>query len=171
MNGTGAWVGQGLVYLAAAMLTGYFSQRPIYEHIPPDRAQITLSFVHGGKRVEKCRRVRYEEMRDLPANKRRPTTCKRERQPVEVELWVDGRLVYAAALPPTGIAGDGPSRAYEKFRLPAGRHRVLVRLDDRGLEDAFAYEKTVEVELAPRDKLAIDFKADKGGFLFYLPRR
>jgi len=167
MAGGWQWLGQGMVYALAAAGIGYFAQNPVWHDFPPDRARIVLALVHGGARVEACRRLSYEEIRRLPPAERRPSTCKRERKPVRVQLELDGRVLYDAILPPTGLSGDGPSRAYVKFDVATGRHCLRVRLEDRGRPDAFAWHREVTVELDPRRRLAIDFKADKGGFLFY----
>lgn len=161
------WLGQGLVYALAAAGVGWFAQNPVWHNFPPDRARLVLALVHGGARVEACRRLSYEEIRSLPPSERRPSTCKRERRPVRVQLRLDGRVLYDEMLPPTGLSGDGPSRVYAKFDVPAGPHCLLARLEDRGREDAFAWEREVTVTLPPRGRLGIDFKADKGGFLFY----
>ncbi len=161
-------VGQVIFYGAVALFIGYFSQRPVYQHIPPDEAQILLSFSHGGARRERCRRLTYEEIRKLPPGKRRPSTCKRQRMPIHVQLWIDDELIFDRVLEPAGLSGDSPAHAYEKFLVRAGPHTILARLEDRGRKDAFAYEKRVEVALRPRQNLPIDFKADKGGFIFYM---
>jgi hypothetical protein len=167
MSETLRLLGQGLFYAAVAAFVGYFSQNPAWTAFPPDRAQILVSFAHGAERREACRRLTPAEIAKLPPSERRPNTCERERLPVHLVIEIDGGVVFDALLPPTGIWQDGPSRAYEKFAVPPGRHRILLKLEDRGRKDAFAWVAEREVELAPGRKLAVDFKADEGGFLFY----
>lgn len=162
------YLGQAAVYAFVAALIGYFSQNPAWTSFPPDKAQVVLSFAHGAQRLEACRRLTPAEIAKLPPQQRRPNTCERERLPVRVRLEIDGQVVYDAVLPPTGIWGDGPARAYEKFAVAPGRHRIVVRLEDRGRTDAFGYTGETEVELRPGRKVAIDFKADEGGFLFFV---
>ncbi len=162
------YAGQVLFYAVVMLGIGYFSQRPIYRHVPPDKAQILMSFSHGGARVEACRRLSSEEIAKLPPRERRPNTCSRKRLPIRVQLVLDDEVVFDRILEPTGLAGDGPAHAYEKFLVPAGRHRLIARLEDRGRTDTFAYESELVVDLRPRQNLPIDFKADKGGFIFYL---
>lgn len=159
--------GQGLVYAAVAALIGHFSQSPKWTSFPPDQAQILVSFAHGAERREACRRLTPAEIAQLPPSERRPSTCERQRLPVRLVIEIDGQLIYDAWLPPTGIWQDGPSRAYEKLALPPGRHRIVLRLEDSGRPDAFRWIAEREVELRPGRKLAVDFKADEGGFLFY----
>ncbi len=162
------YAGQALFYAVVMLGIGYFSQRPIYQHIPPDKAQILLSFSHGGQRKEACRRLSSAEIAKLPPNQRRPNTCARERLPIHVQLVLDDTVIFDQILKPTGLSGDSPAHAYEKFVVPAGRHKLIARLEDRGRTDSFAYESELVVELRPRQNLPIDFKADKGGFIFYL---
>lgn len=158
--------GQAVFYLAVAALLGYFSARPAYVHFPPDEAQVTLSFAHGAKRKGECRRLSAEEIAALPPNMRRPMDCPRERLPVFVALEIDGKPVYEAELPPTGLAGDGPSRVYQSFKLASGRHQLVAKLRDSAREAGYDYQSAREVELAPGERLVIDFHADAGGFTF-----
>ena len=159
------YLGQAAVYLLLALGIGYFSDRPAHTHFPPDMALIKLSFAHGAQK-EDCRPRTAEELANLPPNMRRPTVCSRERLPVAVELLLDGQPLYQAVLPPTGLAGDGPSRAYERFAVPPGRHELTARLRDTGRAEGFDYERTIAVELAPAQSLAIDFRSEMGGFIF-----
>jgi hypothetical protein len=157
---------QALFYLAFAVAIGVLASWPVYEQFPADQAEIKLSFVHGAERREACRRLTPQEIAALPPSQRRPNTCARERLPIEVELELDGRVIYAASLEPAGLASDGPARTYQKFAVPPGRRVVTARLRDSDRPEGFDYERTVEVELAPQQSLAIDFKADRGGFDF-----
>jgi hypothetical protein len=156
---------QALFYLAFAVVVGWFASRPVYEQFPAGQAQIKLSFAHGAERREACRRLTPKEIASLPPNERRPNDCARERLPIQVELTLDDAVIYEAALQPTGLAGDGPARTYEKFIVPPGRHVVTARLRDSDRTEGFDYERTVDVELVPQQSLAIDFKADAGGFV------
>lgn len=158
--------GQAVVYLVLALILGYFSDRPGYTHFPPDMALIKLALVHGAARREPCRQLSPEELAELPANMRRAQKCTRERLPVLIELSLDGEVLYRASLPPTGLASDGPSRAYERFAVPPGRHELVARLRDSRREEGFDYEEHIEVELEPEQSLAIAFRAETGGFIF-----
>jgi ferredoxin/coenzyme F420-reducing hydrogenase delta subunit len=153
------------VYGLLALGIGYCSSSPDLARFPADMALIRLSFAHGAERKEPCRRLSPEELQELPPNMRRPEACSRERRPVLVELELDGDLLYRASLEPTGLARDGPSRVYERFRVPAGRHQLTARLRDGRRAEGFDYERQVEVELRPRQSLAIDFRPETGGFI------
>jgi hypothetical protein len=160
-----AYVGQMAAYLLLALGIGYFSDRPAYTHFPADMALLRLSFAHGAQK-EECRPRSAEELAELAPNMRRPAACSRARLPVTVELLLDGKPLYQAVLPPTGFAGDGPSRAYERFPVPAGRPELIARLRDSDRGDGFDYARTATIELAPAQSVAIDFRPEMGGFVF-----
>ena len=158
--------GQLALYAAFAVVVATFSLRPSYERVAPDRAVVKLSFSHAGELREPCRTLSPEELAALAANMRSGVDCPRERVPVLVELEIDGELVYHAALPPSGLAGDGPSSVYERFDIPAGPHRIRVRLRDTVRESGFDHEGTTDVRLAARQSFVIDFRPELGGFQF-----
>ena len=158
--------GQLIAFGAFAVAVGYFASNPVYRQFPESMAQIKISFAHGAARQEECRRLSSEEIAKLPRNQRRPNTCSRERVPVHVQLDVDGKTVLDERLEPTGLANDGPSRIYRKITVTSGDHVISARLkDSRGNSD-FDYEARRDVTLAEGQNLAIDFKADGGGFQF-----
>ena len=158
--------GQLALYAAFGVVVATFAAGPPYERVAPDRAVVKLSFSHAGERREPCRTLSPEELAALAANMRSGVDCPRERVPVVVELEIDGTLVYRAALPPSGIAGDGPSSVYERFDVPAGPHRIRVRLRDTARESGFDHEGMAAVRLAARQSFVIDFRPELGGFQF-----
>ena len=78
-----------------------------------------------------------------------------------------GSLASSSALSvrqsPTGLSKDGASAVYERLVVPAGEHRITVRLSDdvRARDHAYQHESTVK--LVPGQVLVIDFDAGKGG--------
>lgn len=158
--------GQFLVFLAIAAFIGYFSNRPTYQHFPNNKAQIKLSFAHGAARKVNCRKLTSKEIAKLPPKERRPNTCTRERIPLYVQLLLDGKLLYDEHLIATGLSRDGPARTYKKIAVATGSHTITARLRDTKRTSGFDYESTQRVTLKPFQNLAIDFKADAGGFMF-----
>lgn len=159
-------IGQFIVVAALFAGVAALSDWPTYGQIPNDSGVVMLTFVHGADRKGECRRLTPEEIAKLPPNMRRVQDCPRGRRAIYVELDVDGRSVYQASLPPTGIAGDGPSRVYQRFILPAGRHELAVRLRDTARSDGFDHERRDRVELAPAQMLVIDYRPESGSFIF-----
>lgn len=157
-------IGQAAVYAIIAAVIGYFSDAPAYVHFPADKALIKLSLIHGGKR-KGCRERTPEELSKLPPNMRAPLVCLRQRFPVVVELKLDGRDLYHASLPPTGLFSDGPSWAYAKFAVSPGPHKLEVKLQDSGRTEGWDYDQELDIDPKPLQNLTIDFYAQTGGFL------
>ena len=157
----------GFVVLTAVFaLAVLLADAPAYRTIPPETGVLKLSFSHGSDRKAGCRKLTAEELAALPANMRREEVCPRRRPAVDVQLTVDGALLFKQTLPPTGIAGDGPSRLYEKFVLPAGEHTIAVAMSDNPQIAGFEYDEVRQVNLAAGQNLVIDFSQKDGGFVF-----
>jgi hypothetical protein len=144
----------------AALLSAW----PSYRAIPEGTGVVKLSFSHGGERS--CRQMTEAERAKLPPNMRRTEICDRRRLPVYVELDLNGETVYRASLPSSGIAGDGPSRLYQRFLLPAGEHDIAIRLRDTARPEGFDYAAERRIALLPEQSFAIDFNLVAGGFIF-----
>jgi hypothetical protein len=158
-----AQIGAMTMLLAAV---AQFADWPVYHQIPPHSAILKLSFTHGSNRQAECRRRTPEELAKLPPNMRKPLECPRTRGAVYVELDLDGQTIYRASLPPSGISGDGPSRLYRRFVVPAGPHTVAVRMRDTPRNEGFDYAKSGAVVLAADANFVVDFRAEAGGFVF-----
>jgi hypothetical protein len=159
------YAGQAAIYLLFAVVIGYFADRPSYRHFPEGQALIKLSFSHGASPRVPCKKLTQAELNELAPNMRRATRCERERLPVEVEVDLDGQLLYRASVPPSGLAKDGPSRVYERFAVPAGRHELTARLRDTNRVEGFDYVRELEIDLNAGQSLAVDFRTETGGFL------
>jgi hypothetical protein len=159
-------VGQFIVIVALFAAVSAFAAWPVYRQTPPGTAVVTLTFVHSADRKAECRRLTPQEIAKLPPNMRRIEECPRGRRPIHVELELDGRSLYRASLPPTGIAGDGPSKVYERFVVPAGSHDIAVRMRDTPRTEGFDRERKGRIELAPDQMFVIDFRAESGEFVF-----
>lgn len=158
----------GQFVIIAALFAGvaWLSDRPVYRQIPENSGIMMLTFVHGADRKGECRRLTPEEIAKLPPNMRRVLDCPRVRRSLYVELDIDGRRIYAADLPPTGIAGDGPSRVYQRFVMPAGKYDVAVRMRDTARADGFDHERRGTVDFAPSQMFVIDYRPESGEFIF-----
>lgn len=154
----------GLVTLPLVLGTAALSAWPAWRSMPENTALVRLSFTHSGAR--ECRDRSETELAALPANMRGREICERRRSPVQVEMEIDGATVLASALPPSGIAGSGPSRVYERFVLPAGGHHITVRLSDDPAHPGWTHAGETTVDLAPRQSFVIDFRPGAGGFVF-----
>ena len=160
----GRWIGQAILYGAFAAFLGLLSDWPVYEPHDPSQALIKLSLTHPGKRKDECRRRSREELAELPPNMRAPLSCSRERWPVLVELDLDDKTIFARTVNPVGLSADGQSSFYHTFAVPAGRHRIAVRMRDRGDGQGFDYAREAWVTLAPAQSLVVSFSEDEGRF-------
>jgi hypothetical protein len=158
--------GQFLVIAALFAGVAWLSDRPTYRQIPNGFGVVMLTFVHSADRRGECRRLTPEEIARLPPNMRRVQDCPRVRRPIYVELDVDGRNIYRASLPPTGIAGDGPSRVYQRFVLPAGTYDVDVRMRDTARAEGFDHERHETIDFAANQLFVIDYGPESGEFIF-----
>jgi hypothetical protein len=156
---------QAVIYAGIALLIGYFASAPAYVYFPPDQAQIKLTLAHGAERRVECRRLSSEELQKLAPNMRKAVDCPRERLPVWIQVVLDDQLLYETSVPPTGLSGDGPSRIYRRFTVPPGPHRLQLRLRDTARTAGYDYELDQQIELQPQQNLAIDFRAENGGFI------
>ena len=162
MRRAATWAGQGLLYGLFALGIGVFSNWPGYRALPPGQALVKVSFIHHGQRVADCRPYTPEELAKLAPNMRTPLKCGRERSPVTVEVDLDGATVYRHVAAPSGLSSDGASAVYHRLQVPAGEHRIAVRLRDNS-GAAFTHTREATVTLKPAQVLVIDFDAQQGG--------
>ncbi len=139
---------------------------PRLRTLPENSGIVLLTFVHGADRRAECRRLTPEEIAKLPANMRKTQDCLRGRRALYVELDIGDRPAYRAALPPTGLGGDGPSRAYQKFVVAAGEYDVRVRMRDTARTEGFDHQAERHVVIAPEQLLVVDFRSDTKEFVF-----
>ncbi len=161
--GAGRWIGQFALYGAFALTVGVFSQWPLYHPMGAGQAQIKVSISRVGKPVGECRQRTAEELAKMPPNMRAPMDCPRERSPLSIDVELDGSSVLSRVVPPTGLSKDGASSIYERLIVPAGEHRLRVRLNDDVRPGAETHEREATVKLAAGQVLVIDFDAEKGG--------
>lgn len=174
MTGQTDWRGRardlaagGMLSLALVLATAALSAWPVWQSLPPGIALLRLSFTHSGARS--CRERSAEELANLPANMRSSQICDRRRAPVRVEMDIDGQPVIAVDLPPSGLAGSGPSRIYRRVELPAGSHHIDLRMRDDPAAADFTQTAAFDVRLAPAQSLAIDFDETVGAFYLHRP--
>jgi len=157
-----AWTGQVLLYGLFALVIGVFSTWPGYRPLQVGQALLKVSFSHPAQRVAECRPFTAQELAKLAPNMRTPMKCERERAPVLIEVDLDGATVYRHEAVPSGLSRDGASSVYHRLQVPAGQHRLTVRLKDR-VGPAFNHTREATVTLQPAQVLVIDFDAEKGG--------
>ena len=165
MKDLGRYALQAVFYVPLMAILAVFSRWPAFDVVRPDEALVRLSIAHAAERRHPCRSRTAEELAKLPPNMRAAEECPRERAPVKIEFEVDGKLVYAAEVAPAGVQKDGLATLYHRLVVPAGEHRVVVRMRDRA-EGPFNHVRDEKLALAPGDALVVDFNASRGGLEF-----
>lgn len=155
----------GVLTLGLVLGTAVLSAWPEWQSVPDDHGALRLSFAHSG--VRNCRDRTEEELAALPRNMRNAQLCDRRRAPVRIEMDIDGTTVYATDVFPTGLAGSGPSRVYERFELPAGNRKLALRLQDDPSNPGFDFEAEFDISLGAGESIAVDFDAASGGFYIH----
>ena len=157
---------QALLYAAFAAGVGYFSIAPGYRYADPDLATIKLSLSHAADRVEECVKLTPQEINERAVAGKPFNECSRERQPVSVELDIDGTRVHQVIATPSGLWGDGPASIYERLSVEPGTHTITVRLRDTARTEGWDYEHSERVTLVAGRYFTITFRAEAGGFRF-----
>jgi ferredoxin/coenzyme F420-reducing hydrogenase delta subunit len=153
-------------YGLLALVTGWLSNSPPYQLLNPGQAMIALSFSHAGQRLHECHTLTQDELDKLPPNMRALTDCPRERHPVQVELRVDGEVVYQDSLLPSGLWDDGESSIYQRVTVSAGKHRVFIGMRDSGRTEGFDIQQEVQMDLSERQNLLVELDDLTQRFLF-----
>jgi hypothetical protein len=160
----GQIVGQIIMYSLFIAFIGYFASSPAYTFMEPDEALIKLTFSHAGKRKQPCRERSAEELAAMPSHLRKKKDCPRERSPLDVEMELDGQIIYKATISPSGMSHDLASPVYERIRLPAGEHHLQLRMRDDVHVDGFNFVLDEVVTMLPAQILVIDFDSEHGKF-------
>jgi hypothetical protein len=157
---------QGLLYGAFAICVGYFSVAPTYHYADPGVATIRVSLSHAANRVEECVKLTPQQINERATQGLALNECARERQPVTVELEIDGARVLLVTAAPSGFWNDGPASVYERLDIAPGTHTITARLRDSARQQGWDYEHSESVTLSPGRYFTISFRAETGGFGF-----
>ena len=153
---------QAINYTVFMAMVWYFATSPSIRLIGDDEAVITIAFAHAGQTLEPCRRLSQEELNALPPNMRKVEDCPRERSPVTIEARLDDELFYSKSLPPPGLFGDGGVDVFHRVKIPAGDHRLSLKMNDSVRIEGFNHEFEREVSIEPAQILLIGFRSGHG---------
>ena len=119
------------------------------------KSELVISFRHPGAYKEVKREKKQENL--LPHMRGKgQLSIRRERYPVQMQVWIDGKKVLDKFYPPSGVFRDGASAALEYIPIPPGEHEVWIRLGDRG-DGSWQYEKKVFLTFSPAYRRVILF--------------
>jgi len=157
---------QAFNYAVFMGLVWYFSSAPAVRLIGADEGRLTIAFAHAGQLREPCRRLSQEELNQLAPNMRKLEDCPRERSPVTIRVELDGAPLYSASLPPPGLFGDGGVDVFYSAKIPAGEHRLGLKMNDSVRVQGFNHQFEQPVSVEPGQILLIGFD-NRQGFLIH----
>jgi hypothetical protein len=158
------WLLQACNYTLFMAVVWYFSSAPAVRLIAEDEARLTIAFAHAGQLREPCRRLSQEELNELAPNMRKLEDCPRERSPVTIVAELDGKLFYSATLEPPGLYSDGGVDVLYSVKIPAGAHRLSLKMNDSVRIDGFNHVFDGNIEIAYAQILLVGFD-NKSGFV------
>lgn len=154
----------------------YFLSDLSYSYYPTDDGVLKIAFKHTGARVSDCEeadlikkegeryRQQLKDTKQVKMNIEKLAKCPRERHPVVVELFIDGKLALDKSYAPTGLKNDMASYIYDEFPVTAGEHSFRMNLYDTGSKGAAAYTLDSTALVKPREVKVIWF-SDKANSL------
>ena len=153
---------QAFNYTIFMALIWYFATSPSVRVIENDKAMITVAFGHAGETRAECRKLSQEELMKLPPNMRKPEDCPRERSPIIIEAMLDGKTIYSKTMMPPGIFNDGGVNIYYNSKVPAGKHKFQIKMDDSVRKQGFNHQLTQDINIEPAQILLVEFEPLKG---------
>ncbi len=156
---------QAFNYTIFMVIVWYFATSPSVRVIEDDEAMITVAFAHAGETREECRRLSQEELMKLPPNMRKPEDCPRERSPIIIEAMLDGEVIYSKTFLPPGIFNDGSINIYYNSKVPAGKHKFEIKMDDSVRKEGFNHQFEQDINIDPQQILLIEFEPLTGFFV------
>lgn len=157
---------QVVAYLLFFGVIYFLSNSPAYYYLQPGQAEIKLAFKHTSQRVQECHKRTQEELMKLPPNMRRPQDCPRNRAPIYIELLLDDQFLATRTFVSPGLSHDMATFVYAKFALPAGRHKLTVRMRDSIRTEGFDYADETTRDWVPGQAIVIGFKKVTEEFTF-----
>ena len=155
---------QALNYTAFMALVWYLSGNPAYRQLGRDQAMLTLAFGHAAKPVGECIRYTADELAKMAPNMRTPVKCPRERSPLTLRLSLDERVIANDVFEAPGLYNDQSVDVYREFKIPAGRHRLSIWMNDDVNTRGPTYTFERELEMYPAQRLVVGFDARGSGF-------
>ena len=84
--------------------------------------------------------------------------CPRERSPLKLKLTLDGKVLYDAAVPPSGLHGDGISSMYQRFEIPVGPHHLQIKMNDDVKVEGYTWQLEQDISLKSAQVVVASFK-------------
>jgi len=149
------------------LVIGVLSNFPVYHSLQPQQALLRLAFSHSGRPIRECHRLTQQELNALAPNMRKPVDCPRQRLPLHVVFKLDDKFMYKQFIPAAGIWGDGRATVYERFKVPAGQHQLMIGMSDSERENGFDYRLEKQLDIRAGQNLVIGFNPGLKRFVIH----
>jgi len=146
-----AILGSALAIAATALLAA-LSRAP--QRASTDAgALLRLSWSGQPERVEVCRTVPEEELRNLPRHMRQPVICEGRSAEYHLRVTLDGATVADEPVWGGGVRHDRPVYLYREFPLPPGTHALAARfvLAESSAATAVTAARPTRLDALPRN--------------------
>ena len=159
MDKTVRYLGQAALYALFFLPLVYISHSPNYKNLDEGIAVLKVAVRHPGEIIGECTSSAVEGHGMRPSSMTQAIeVCPRERSPLQLELVLDGKILYSATVPPSGLHNDGISSMYRRFELPAGSHKLQIKMNDDVKVEGYNWQLEQEIILAPAQVMVASFK-------------
>ena len=162
-----------LVLMAPVVFVYQFSTSPAFTYHSDDEARLIVSFKKMTDRLTHCteaeRQARIEEAKTRRKHMRRQSnTCgSREKIPLDVEVFLDGKAVFSKRHYPVGFHGDGFIYVYKRFDIPKGKTHLktlVTEYREDGSGASISFEE--DVDFSSREVKVLGIHPEKGNMFF-----
>lgn len=171
------WVAGIIILLLPALFVMKYTAVP-YPFYAEDVAVFKIAFQHTGQRVkeydeigslrEMAKKYREElkKHKQVKMNLKSKQSTTRERFPVEIELFIDGKSLSKKEYQPAGRQKDAVSVIYDVIELSPGKHSIKILMKDSKKEGTKAYVFEDTVEFGSREVKVVTFNKIKDKLLW-----
>jgi len=153
------YLGQAVLYAAFFLPLVYISHSPNYRNMEEGVAVLKVAIRHPGVTIGECTSVASAGHGMRPSSMTQAIEiCPRERSPLQLQLTLDGQVLYRAIVAPSGLHNDGISSMYRRFEIPAGSHRLKIQMNDDVKVDGFNWQMERDIDLQPAQVMVASFK-------------
>jgi len=163
-----------LVFFIPAVIVYFLSTSPTYTFSGDNDSSLIIGLKHITDKVHICtdEEVRLflenEAKKERTHLRKRAKACgSRERVPLKLTVWLDGRELVNREYQPSGLYNDGNTFVYEKFDLHSGEHHIKVVMRDskKDREDRYDYSFDKTVNFTAKRVFVLDFDPLKKLFI------
>jgi len=162
-----------LVYALPAILIYFFSASPAYKFHDENHAALVIGIKYLTGKVHVCgeeevrRFLAKQAKKERDHLRKRARACgSRERVPLKLAVWLDGKNILSKEYEPSGFHNDENTFVFEKFVVPEGSHLLKIKMHDSRKEGevktGYGFERTIDFE--KRKIIVVDFDAIAGQF-------